>query len=110
MYQKTLTLLSKLHGWLDGRTDGRIISSYRLKGAGVNGLFISSSPQPLFLFSSLHVDFAEFIFLGIFLTEMFIKMYGLGRQAYLNSSFNCFDCIVSSAALENNKPPKQKHK
>lgn len=22
-------------------------------------------------------------------------MYGLGRQAYLNSSFNCFDCIVS---------------
>lgn len=28
---------------------------------------------------------------------MFIKMYGLGRQAYLNSSFNCFDCIVSPA-------------
>lgn len=26
---------------------------------------------------------------------MCIKMYGLGRQAYLNSSFNCFDCIVS---------------
>lgn len=25
-------------------------------------------------------------------------MYGLGRQAYLNSSFNCFDCIVSPTA------------
>lgn len=43
-------------------------------------------------------DFAEFVFLGIFLTEMFVKMYGLGRQAYLNSSFNCFDCIVSPTA------------
>lgn len=49
------------------------------------------------LTSSSSSDFAEFVFLGIFLTEMFIKMYGLGRQAYLNSSFNCFDCIVSPA-------------
>ena len=29
------------------------------------------------------------------MSEMFIKMYGLGKQAYLNSSFNTFDCIVS---------------
>ena len=27
-----------------------------------------------------------------------VKMYGLGKQAYLNSSFNCFDCIVSPTA------------
>lgn len=49
-------------------------------------------------FFRLSADFAEFVFLGIFLTEMFVKMYGLGRQAYLNSSFNCFDCIVSPTA------------
>lgn len=55
---------------------------------------------PLFCF--LSSDFAEFIFLGIFLTEMFIKLYGLGRQAYLNSSFNCFDCIVSPTTLGHN--------
>ena len=29
---------------------------------------------------------------------MMVKMYGLGKQAYLNSSFNCFDCIVSPTA------------
>lgn len=52
----------------------------------------------LFCFFCLCADFAEFVFLGIFLTEMFVKMYGLGRQAYLNSSFNCFDCIVSPTA------------
>ncbi|KAF3846512.1 hypothetical protein F7725_003590 [Dissostichus mawsoni] len=44
-------------------------------------------------------NFAELIFLGIFLTEMFIKMYGLGKQAYLNSSFNCFDCIVICGSI-----------
>ncbi|KAJ8385873.1 hypothetical protein AAFF_G00179390 [Aldrovandia affinis] len=38
--------------------------------------------------------FAEFIFLGIFMSEMLIKMYGLGTRPYFHSSFNCFDCIV----------------
>lgn len=72
-----------------------------------------ASPPPLFLSSSLHVDFAEFIFLGIFLTEMMVKMYGLGKQAYLNSSFNCFDCIVSPTAHGDTKTQTrhtQKHK
>ncbi|KAG7282843.1 hypothetical protein CRUP_012233 [Coryphaenoides rupestris] len=52
-------------------------------------------PEPL----SDFLYFAEFIFLGIFLSEMFIKMYGLGKQAYLNSSFNCFDCIVICGSI-----------
>ncbi|KAJ4932524.1 hypothetical protein JOQ06_010942, partial [Pogonophryne albipinna] len=52
-------------------------------------------PEPL----SDFLYFAELIFLGIFLTEMFIKMYGLGKQAYLNSSFNCFDCIVICGSI-----------
>uniref|UniRef100_A0A8C8E0H5 Voltage-dependent P/Q-type calcium channel subunit alpha-1A n=1 Tax=Oryzias sinensis TaxID=183150 RepID=A0A8C8E0H5_9TELE len=38
--------------------------------------------------------YAEFLFLGLFMTEMLIKMYGLGIQPYFHSSFNCFDCVV----------------
>ncbi|XP_069460425.1 voltage-dependent P/Q-type calcium channel subunit alpha-1A isoform X15 [Ambystoma mexicanum] len=38
--------------------------------------------------------YAEFIFLGLFMSEMFIKMYGLGSRPYFHSSFNCFDCAV----------------
>lgn len=39
-------------------------------------------------------DYAEFVFLGLFLAEMFLKMYGLGFRLYFHSSFNCFDCGV----------------
>uniref|UniRef100_A0A3B3R636 Calcium voltage-gated channel subunit alpha1 E n=1 Tax=Paramormyrops kingsleyae TaxID=1676925 RepID=A0A3B3R636_9TELE len=39
-------------------------------------------------------DYAEFLFLGLFLMEMFLKMYGLGPRLYFHSSFNCFDCGV----------------
>ncbi len=39
--------------------------------------------------------YAEFLFLGLFLTEMFLKMYGLGPRLYFHSSFNCFDFGVS---------------
>lgn len=41
-------------------------------------------------------DYAEFVFLGLFLAEMFLKMYGLGFRLYFHSSFNCFDCGVRS--------------
>lgn len=47
----------------------------------------------------INLDFAEFIFLGIFMSEMCIKMYGLGTRPYFHSSFNCFDCIVSFSCL-----------
>uniref|UniRef100_A0A8C2DW60 Voltage-dependent P/Q-type calcium channel subunit alpha-1A n=1 Tax=Cyprinus carpio TaxID=7962 RepID=A0A8C2DW60_CYPCA len=43
--------------------------------------------------------FAEFIFLGIFMSEMCIKMYGLGTRPYFHSSFNCFDCIVICGSI-----------
>lgn len=49
--------------------------------------------------SLVNPDFAEFIFLGIFMSEMCIKMYGLGTRPYFHSSFNCFDCIVSFSCL-----------
>ncbi|XP_048065165.1 voltage-dependent R-type calcium channel subunit alpha-1E isoform X5 [Megalobrama amblycephala] len=48
--------------------------------------------QPQWLSSLLY--YAEFLFLGLFLTEMFLKMYGLGPRLYFHSSFNCFDCGV----------------
>ncbi|XP_051898184.1 voltage-dependent P/Q-type calcium channel subunit alpha-1A-like isoform X3 [Pristis pectinata] len=48
--------------------------------------------QPDWLSDFLY--YAEFIFLGLFMSEMFIKMYGLGTRPYFHSSFNCFDCTV----------------
>ncbi|XP_049637927.1 voltage-dependent N-type calcium channel subunit alpha-1B [Suncus etruscus] len=45
--------------------------------------------QPQRLTTALY--FAEFVFLGLFLTEMSLKMYGLGPRCYFRSSFNCFD-------------------
>ncbi|XP_048029212.1 calcium channel, voltage-dependent, P/Q type, alpha 1A subunit, b isoform X3 [Megalobrama amblycephala] len=48
--------------------------------------------QPELLSDFLY--YAEFIFLGLFMSEMLIKMYGLGTRPYFHSSFNCFDCTV----------------
>lgn len=48
-------------------------------------------------------DYAEFLFLGLFLLEMSLKMYGMGPRLYFHSSFNCFDFGVS--ALEPACPP-----
>ncbi|XP_059193817.1 calcium channel, voltage-dependent, N type, alpha 1B subunit, a [Centropristis striata] len=45
--------------------------------------------QPEWLTIALYL--AEFVFLGLFLAEMSMKMYGLGPQNYFHSSFNCFD-------------------
>uniref|UniRef100_A0A672JN68 Voltage-dependent N-type calcium channel subunit alpha n=1 Tax=Salarias fasciatus TaxID=181472 RepID=A0A672JN68_SALFA len=45
--------------------------------------------QPEWLTTALYT--AEFVFLGLFLTEMSLKMYGLGARNYFHSSFNCFD-------------------
>ncbi|XP_034469409.1 voltage-dependent R-type calcium channel subunit alpha-1E-like isoform X3 [Hippoglossus hippoglossus] len=43
---------------------------------------------------TLFLYYAEFVFLGLFLAEMFLKMYGLGFRLYFQSSFNRFDCAV----------------
>lgn len=53
-------------------------------------LTLSSSPS----------DYAEFVFLGLFLAEMFLKIYGLGFRLYFHSSFNCFDCGVRTSLKE----------
>uniref|UniRef100_A0A8C6UNM8 Voltage-dependent N-type calcium channel subunit alpha-1B n=1 Tax=Neogobius melanostomus TaxID=47308 RepID=A0A8C6UNM8_9GOBI len=49
--------------------------------------------SPPWLTTALYT--AEFVFLGLFLTEMSMKMYGLGVRNYFHSSFNCFDFGVS---------------
>uniref|UniRef100_A0A8C7VV77 Voltage-dependent N-type calcium channel subunit alpha n=1 Tax=Oncorhynchus mykiss TaxID=8022 RepID=A0A8C7VV77_ONCMY len=44
---------------------------------------------------------AEFVFLGLFLSEMSLKMYGLGARNYFHSSFNCFDfSVIIGSILE----------
>uniref|UniRef100_A0A672ID19 Calcium channel, voltage-dependent, R type, alpha 1E subunit b n=1 Tax=Salarias fasciatus TaxID=181472 RepID=A0A672ID19_SALFA len=43
---------------------------------------------------TIFLYYAEFVFLGLFLAEMFLKIYGLGFRLYFHSSFNCFDCAV----------------
>ncbi|XP_038071611.1 voltage-dependent calcium channel type A subunit alpha-1-like isoform X1 [Patiria miniata] len=42
---------------------------------------------------------ADYIFLGIFIIEMAIKMYGLSLSGYFRSAFNKFDCLVILASL-----------
>ena len=44
-------------------------------------------------------DFAEFVFLALFMMEMFIKVYALGPRTYFDSSFNRFDCVVISGSI-----------
>ncbi|XP_069690119.1 voltage-dependent calcium channel type A subunit alpha-1 isoform X27 [Periplaneta americana] len=53
--------------------------------------------QPLWLTKFLYI--AEFVFLGLFMLEMFIKMYALGPRIYFESSFNRFDCVVICGSI-----------
>ncbi|KAL0965374.1 hypothetical protein UPYG_G00280480 [Umbra pygmaea] len=55
--------------------------------------------QPEWLTTALYM--AEFVFLGLFLSEMSLKMYGLGARNYFHSSFNCFDFgVIIGSILE----------
>nr|CAD7447877.1 unnamed protein product [Timema bartmani] len=53
--------------------------------------------QPTWLTNFLYI--AEFVFLGLFMMEMFIKMYALGPRIYFESSFNRFDCVVICGSI-----------
>ncbi|KAH9397655.1 hypothetical protein TYRP_003978, partial [Tyrophagus putrescentiae] len=53
---------------------------------------VEHNGQPTWLTEFLYV--AEFVFLGLFVCEMFIKMYALGGKIYFASAFNRFDCFV----------------
>lgn len=45
------------------------------------------------------IDYAEYVFLGLFMSEMFVKMYALGPRIYFESAFNRFDCVVISGSI-----------
>ncbi|KAL7300819.1 hypothetical protein TKK_0006383 [Trichogramma kaykai] len=53
--------------------------------------------QPDWLTEFLY--YTEFVFLGLFMCEMVIKMYALGPRIYFESSFNRFDCVVISGSI-----------
>ncbi|XP_028033528.1 voltage-dependent calcium channel type A subunit alpha-1 isoform X3 [Bombyx mandarina] len=53
--------------------------------------------QPEWLTSFLY--YAEYVFLGLFMMEMIVKMYALGPRIYFESSFNRFDCVVISGSI-----------
>ncbi|XP_076348335.1 voltage-dependent calcium channel type A subunit alpha-1-like [Tachypleus tridentatus] len=53
--------------------------------------------QPKWLTNFLY--WAEFVFLGLFIFEMFMKMYALGPRIYFESSFNKFDCVVIAGSI-----------
>ncbi|XP_060526741.1 voltage-dependent calcium channel type A subunit alpha-1 isoform X5 [Cylas formicarius] len=53
--------------------------------------------QPQWLDDFLY--YAEYVFLGLFMSEMFIKMYALGPRIYFESAFNRFDCVVISGSI-----------
>jgi len=42
---------------------------------------------------------AEVAFLCLFISEMLIKMWGLGLDRYFHSSFNKFDCLVIAGSV-----------
>jgi len=43
--------------------------------------------------------YTEFVFLGLFISEMLLKIYALGPTLYFRSSFNRFDCVVISGSV-----------
>ncbi|KAL7018830.1 hypothetical protein ACKWTF_010927 [Chironomus riparius] len=53
--------------------------------------------QPEFLTNFLF--WTEYVFLGLFMMEMFVKMYALGPRIYFESSFNRFDCVVICGSI-----------
>ncbi|XP_040581847.1 voltage-dependent calcium channel type A subunit alpha-1 isoform X6 [Lepeophtheirus salmonis] len=53
--------------------------------------------QPMWLSQFLHT--AEYVFLGLFIFEMFLRMWALGPRIYYESSFNRFDCLVISGSV-----------
>jgi hypothetical protein len=48
---------------------------------------------------SFNADTTEFVFLGLFIFEMLLRMWALGLRIYFESSFNRFDCLVISGSV-----------
>ena len=50
-------------------------------------------------YDSFFTDWTEYVFLGLFIFEMFLRMWALGPNVYFQASFNRFDCIVISGSV-----------
>lgn len=48
---------------------------------------------------SIKSVYTEYVFLGLFITEMCLKIYAIGPRKYFESAFNRFDCIVIVGSL-----------
>ncbi|XP_055947185.1 voltage-dependent calcium channel type A subunit alpha-1-like [Argiope bruennichi] len=53
--------------------------------------------QPKWLDDFLY--YAEYVFLGLFISEMLLKVYALGPRIYFESAFNRFDCVVICGSI-----------
>ncbi|GBM07834.1 Voltage-dependent calcium channel type A subunit alpha-1 [Araneus ventricosus] len=53
--------------------------------------------QPQWLNDFLY--YAEYVFLGLFISEMLLKVYALGPRIYFESAFNRFDCVVICGSI-----------
>ncbi|GFU59910.1 voltage-dependent calcium channel type A subunit alpha-1 [Nephila pilipes] len=53
--------------------------------------------QPKWLDDFLY--YAEYVFLGLFISEMLLKVYALGARIYFESAFNRFDCVVICGSI-----------
>lgn len=53
--------------------------------------------QPEWL--SEFLEIAEYVFLGLFLTEMFVRMYALGPRIYFESSFNRWEAVFLTFSI-----------
>ncbi|XP_031638409.1 voltage-dependent calcium channel type A subunit alpha-1-like isoform X2 [Contarinia nasturtii] len=65
----------------------------------LNTAFVASEHygQPEWL--KRFLDYTEFIFLGLFISEMCLKIYAIRPRKYFESAFNRFDCIVIFASV-----------
>jgi hypothetical protein len=61
--------------------------------------FINRSNTPIKKKYLFFLAYAEVIFLCLFIFEMLLKLYGLGYEQYIQSSFNRFDCIVIGGSV-----------
>ncbi|GIY07370.1 hypothetical protein CDAR_434812 [Caerostris darwini] len=53
--------------------------------------------QPKWLDHFLY--YTEYVFLGLFISEMLLKVYALGARIYFESAFNRFDCVVICGSI-----------
>ena len=60
----------------------------------LNTLTFALDTHPIEPAMAKTIEIANYVFYGIFLTEMFIKLLGTGFASYFRDRFNVFDFII----------------